>query len=263
MSEHGPLISSVGGGEQPQLPLTRLPGAPYERGQCYGRHCAKTQAARLAASLVQMRQMRAGLDRHGRAVLARVRATVRATASELASEMEGMADGAELPVEDVMDLNARNAWTCEVTFDAAADEPSCTAVLIGNDGDPVLFKTLDDAVSADVDSAGWQTKIDSMLADVTLACYTSITGAETQFYRQFPLFLGGDIGANHHGLVIGQTSLHPGLLPVPSDGLPHVLVPPLLVERCRNVADVRRELESIRLLAPKGYTINVAEAGGE
>ena len=101
-----------------------------------------------------------------------------------------------------------------------------------------------------------------MLADVTMAQYRAADGVNIHFYRQFPMMLSGDIGINSDGLTIGQTSLHPGLLPISWDGVPHTLLPPHLLETCRNVEDVRRRVASIKLMAPKGYTVNVADATG-
>ena len=146
--------------------LHEFSGDCFERGQAYGRHCIEHHPSTAQQMLDDMRAKRDALNDRGRRLLQHVCGNVSERMPQLYREMEGMAVGAYLPAEDVLALNMRNAWTCD---EFMADEPEveagCSAVLIANEGRPILFKTLDDAVLEPVEEAGWLEKIDTMLAD--------------------------------------------------------------------------------------------------
>lgn len=128
------------------FPIIELKGNPYTMGKTHGRILAKEIRANLELYFVMLRGL-AGLEPHQCLThAARIFDVMQKDAPHLLTEMEGIADGAEVPLNEILFLNARTEL---MSLGRAPDEiqAECTAIGLTGErtisGKPILAQNWD------------------------------------------------------------------------------------------------------------------------
>jgi hypothetical protein len=125
----------------------RLEGAPFDRGRAHGRALQAQTHAHLAAWLSSLETSGVGEPRaYVAGMLAQTDflSAIRAQTPDLLSEVEGIADGAEAPVELVFALQLLDEeWAHRVRTRAAAGLEKCSSAAIAGPDDAWIGQNMD------------------------------------------------------------------------------------------------------------------------
>lgn len=111
----------------PPVPFVSVCGTPYERGRQHGR--ALAARVRRSAALYNGTLERLGFDgERGNALIRKSAAQIEAFGAHYIEEMRGIADGADLPLEQIVMINARTEVIAEARRLAHADAQTAAAL---------------------------------------------------------------------------------------------------------------------------------------
>lgn len=191
-------------------------GSHYEIGKSCGRQCAEDLRAKL--QIVGIPQRYAGNEH--RDVLRRVERNMRRLTPDLWEELEGVADGSEVPLPEVVALNCITSLQRAAAFPPPADPPGCTGIAFADTPEgAIVGKTNDGGDNAD----------DDIVHRITFP-----NGRSALFFSWpgtvWAWAWVNDAGLISNGSSVGSNHMNP-------DGVPGQVLGRLAMEHCTTVAE--------------------------